>query len=75
MGTFGRRKPGRGQKMMKNYEFLAMALLASKGRCDGLACVADYIDCPSEKDCDYDGQDGTRCTECKTKWLQKEWDE
>ncbi len=29
---------------MKNYEFLATALLASKGRYDGLACVADYID-------------------------------
>lgn len=41
--------------MMKNYEFLATALLASKGRYDGLAYVADYIDCPSEKDCDYDG--------------------
>ena len=35
----------------------------------------DYIDCPSEKDCDYDGQDGTCCVECKTRWLQKEWDE
>lgn len=40
-----------------------------------LLAVADYIDCPSEKDCDYDGQDGTCCVECKTRWLQKEWDE
>lgn len=60
---------------MKNYEALAKALLASKGRYDDLFCVADYIDCPSEKDCDCDGQDGTRCVECKTRWLQKEWDE
>jgi hypothetical protein len=61
--------------VMKNYEFLAEALLASRGRYDDLAYVADYIDCPSEKDCDYDGQDGTCCVECKTRWLQKEWDE
>lgn len=62
---------------MKNFEAIAKSLLLSAGGEDEevLSFVADYITCPSEKNCPYDGEDDTCCNECKVKWLQKEWED
>lgn len=62
---------------MKNFEAIAKSLLLSVGGEDEevLSFVADYIACPSEKNCLYDGKDNTCCNECKVKWLQKEWED
>lgn len=39
-------------------------------------CLADYIECPSESDCAWDGKTEHLdvCIECKIRWLEKEWD-
>ena len=37
--------------------------------------LADYIECPSDPECEWDGKTEHLdvCTECKHRWLQKEW--
>lgn len=62
---------------MKNYEVIGNDLLkcGGLGDDDGLSYVADYIACPSLEDCNYDGKNNDCCTECKVRWLQKEWED
>lgn len=62
---------------MKNLEAIAKALMLSVGGEDEemLYFAADYIGCPSEDDCQYDGEDISCCKDCKVLWLQKEWEE
>ena len=64
-------------KYMKNLEAIAKSLLLSADGEDEeiLSFVADYISCPSEDECHYDGKDNTCCNKCKVKWLQKEWED
>lgn len=39
-----------------------------------LECVAEYIACPSEEECNYDGGSNQEpCVICKMKWLRKEF--
>ena len=38
------------------------------------SCVADYINCPSVTDCEYDGKNREVCDDCKVKWLLEEWE-
>lgn len=62
---------------MKNAEVIANDLMNAIRNEDDelLECVADYISCPSEEECDYDGSgDYTPCVACKKKWLKKEFD-
>lgn len=62
---------------MKNAEVIANDLItAIKEEDDGiLECVSDYIACPSERDCAYDGgKDHTPCIQCKVNWLKKEFE-
>lgn len=62
--------------MATNAEVIANDLLTAikEDNEELLECVADYIACPSEEECNYDG--GTNhepCVECKKKWLKKEF--
>lgn len=62
---------------MSNAEVIAKDLLTAIKEEDEelLECVAEYINCPSEDDCKYDGgSDHTPCIECKKKWLKKEFE-
>lgn len=38
--------------------------------------VANYIECPSARDCAWDGnpKDMTVCEECKVRWLEQKWE-
>lgn len=38
--------------------------------------IADYIECPNASDCSWDGdiKHMDVCTECKRKWLEREWE-
>lgn len=38
--------------------------------------LADYVECPSDPDCSWDGKTEhlSICTECKLRWLEKEWE-
>jgi hypothetical protein len=38
--------------------------------------IADYIECPSARDCTWDGNPKNQsvCTECKVRWLEQEWE-
>jgi hypothetical protein len=61
---------------VRNAEVIASDLLTAIKEDDNelLKCVCDYIVCPSENDCAYDGgKDHTPCTECKVNWLKKEF--
>jgi len=62
---------------VKNAEVIANDLITAitEGDDELLECVSDYIACPSENDCKYDGgKDHSPCVECKTKWLRKEFE-
>lgn len=39
--------------------------------------IADYIECTNDPECKWDGKTENLdvCTECKLRWLEKEWDE
>ena len=62
---------------MKNAEVIANDLLRAIKEDDDeiMKFVCDYIACPSEKDCAYDGgRDHTPCFACKVNWLKKEFE-
>ena len=63
--------------MPTNAQVLAQGL----GEFDGLdyevqETIADYIECPSSNDCEWDGkaEHSYICTECKIRWLNQEWE-
>lgn len=62
---------------MKNYEVISEELLSFPYLEDfQQGAISDYIACPNENDCNYDGtNDRSCCMECKIKWLQKEFNE
>lgn len=60
---------------MKRYEVLGKALTEfEQMEYQEQDTVADYINCPSVDECEYDGNDNSCCTDCKIKWLRGEWE-